>query len=187
MIRRFQLCALIFSFLIGVNQASALDLGAQVGARINQSSVPSGVTAKDQMGFQGGLLAVVPIIPLIGFRTGGLLVQRDAKAEVTGFGEVTTNRLFFDVPLTLQANLGIAKLYAGADVGVKVSSSCKFQSLDCTDSMKDDEKAVVFQPVVGADISIMPFISLGVFYEPETEYNKEWKQSAYGITGTIMF
>lgn len=190
MFRTLKVLALIATFTFGMQQASALDLGVQVGARMNQSKVDN-TTSKDRLGFQGGLLAVVPIVPLIGFRTGALLVQRDAEVEGEALGEafqVKADRLFADIPLTLQVNAGIAKLYGGANAAIKLASSCKMStagmSEDCT---LNDEKSVVFQPVVGLDLSILPFISIGAFYEFETEYSKDYKQSAFGVTGSFMF
>lgn len=180
MIKLLQVFALIFSFAIGVNQAAAVDVGAQVGARINKSTVPN-ASSKDQVGFQAGILAVFPIVPMVGFRTGGLLVQRDARFE---YPDTTANRLFLDIPLTIQANLGVAKLYAGADLGLKVSSSCSRSGGDCT---LRDEQSLVLQPVAGVDFSILPLFSLGAFYEFENEYSRNWKQSAFGVTGTLMF
>lgn len=186
MFRTLKVLALIATFTFGMQQASALDLGVQVGARMNKSNVED-MSSKDRLGFQGGLLTVVPIVPLLGFRTGAMLVQRDAEVE-QGSVNAKADRLFADIPLTLQLNAGIAKVYAGANAAIKVASSCKLTiagvSGDCT---LNEEKSFVLQPVVGLDLSILPFISLGAFYEVETEYSKDWKQSAFGVTGSFMF
>lgn len=179
MIRILAILTLVMS-LFGVQFAHALDIGATAGARLTKSKV-TGFTTKDTMSYQVGGLLVLPIAPMIGFRTGGLMVQRNIETKTPYV--VKVDSVFLDVPLTLQVDLPLIRAYAGADLAMKMSSSCKVAGGTCTIT---DEKSTVFQPVVGVELSILPFIAVGAFYEPETAYSKDNKASAYGVTATFM-
>ena len=155
---------------------------AVVGFRMNHAVV-DGASSKDLLKFHGGLLVYFPINENLTFRTGGLLVMRDSEAEASGVS-VTIGRMFLEAPATIQFGNDFVQGYAGLDIGLKVSSSCSSSLGSCT---LNDEKSFVLQPVLGADFVVTPVIKVGGFYELETEYSKNWKQSAMGINGSYAF
>lgn len=149
------------------------------GFRINKSTV-SGASSSDKFAFQGGMLLYYPLANSMSVRTGALLIMRDSEAKA-GSASATVSRMFLDVPATFDfAFNSRASVYFGFDFGLKLSSSCSGCSLT-------DEKSFVFQPLFGLDAKLTPTLAMGFFYEMETEYHKNWKQSAMGFTGTMSF
>lgn len=156
---------------------------ATFGLRMNHAIV-DGTSAKDLLKFQGGVIVGIPLNEAITFRTGGLLVMKDSEIEVSGF-KATVDRLFIDAPATLQFGNETVQGYAGVNVGLKLSSSCKASGFSsCT---LTDEKSLVFQPILGLDVAVASSTKVGFFYEFETEYQKNWKQSAYGLQAGFDF
>lgn len=154
-----------------------------VGIRSNHAVV-DGASSKDQLKFQAGVLVTIPLNEVISFRTGGLLAMKDSSAEVANI-TADVKRLFLDIPATLQFGNDFVKGYAGFDLGIKLSSECSVTGAgSCTFK---DEKSFVIQPVIGVDFAVAPLIKVGGFYELETEYNKDWKQSALGVNASYQF
>ena len=167
--------------LISVN-TFAYTTAAVVGLRMNHAIVGSG-SSKDLLKFQGGVIVGIPLNESITFRTGGLLVMKDSQIE-DSVTKVTIDRLFLDVPATLQFGNETIQGYAGFNIGLKLSSSAKANGNTFTPG---DEKSVVFQPVLGLDVKVAPTTTVGFFYELETEYSMNYKQSAYGLQVGFIF
>jgi hypothetical protein len=150
----------------------------EVGLRMNKENI-DGTTSKDPLRVQAGLIVGMPINKSIEFRTGGVLAMKDGETESPPI-KVTTSKLFLDVPVTLQFGNDSVQGYAGVLVGLKLASSCSFNTGGtCTIR---DEKSLVVQPTLGGNFSVSPGTKIGIFYEVETEYSRALKQSGYGVT-----
>ncbi len=156
---------------------------AEFGIRINHG-IADGTTSNDKLGFQGGIIFGMPINDVLTFRTGGVLAIKDSEVEAFG-AKASASRLFLDVPATLQFGNNVIQAYAGFNIGLKLSSSCSRPGPGSCSIQ--DEKTLVLQPVIGADFPIANLWSLGFFYEFETQYSKDYKQSAYGLNANYTF
>lgn len=151
--------------------------------RLNKGVV-SGASSKDKITIQGGVYYYIPMKSPISLRTGGLLAMKDSEVEANG-SSATINRLFIDVPghVVIQASPVVAP-YIGFDLGLKLSSSCSVSG--ASSCSITDEKSLVLQPVLGADFNLGDF-KAGIAYELETEYSRNWKQTAFVFSGGMTF
>lgn len=156
---------------------------AVFGIRMNHAVI-DGTTSKDLLKFQGGVIVGIPLNEVVTFRTGGILAIKDSEVEIAGMTG-TSERLFLDIPAALQFGNETVQGYAGLNVGIKLSSSAKLSSGG--NYKLNDEKSIVFQPVLGLDVLVAASTKVGFFYEFETAYHGNWKQSAYGIQAGFEF
>lgn len=151
---------------------------AVVGARMNQA-VSSGLSSKDQTGVDAGVVIHVPMVDGLSLRTGAILAMKDTKLEAANGQSGTAQRLFLNVPVAAQLGHGILSWYLGADVSAKISTSCSADGV--TSCEIKDEQSVVFYPIAGVDVVVVDNFNVGGFYEFETEYSENYKQSGYGL------
>lgn len=180
-------------------QAFALDIKSSIvaGLRSNESQITNesyqlGVKGKSDITLHAYYISEMKLNPSFLFRTGGGVAMRDAKATyddydaLPGFQNVTVTvtRLFFDIPLTFAYQAEAFEMYAGANIAFKLSSSIDVSPTivgSSTGAEIKDEKGFVVIPTLGANYSITKSTAIGAFYEFETNYSKNWNQSAYGI------
>ncbi len=176
----------VFAFALLVASASVLaaDLEGEFALRMNKAVLgSSSLNGKDKMAFHGGVVTKIPLNESVSFRTGGLLVLRDSEASVDSI-TATVSRMFLDVPAQLAFGTDKVMGYAGMNLGLKLSSSCSVTGSSTCSIL--DEKSMVFQPVLGGQVAVSQF-KLGAFFEIETEYSRNWKQSALGLTFGMAF
>lgn len=174
----------------------------EAGLRVNQSvlaaeSYQAGVKPENEYMSHLYLLSHFKLSDSFYLRTGVGLVMRDAKASfedydnLPGLQSVTilVSRLFLDIPLTISYNTNSFENYFGVNVANKLNSSIDISpSLAGTTNNKIlDEKNLVFVPVLGFNYLLSAQSKLGVFYEFEQNFSKNWNQSAYGLTAGYRF
>lgn len=166
--------------VLASTQAFAFDFTqtAVVGVRMNQASAP-GVKSNDQTKFDAGVIIHIPMVEGLSLRTGGLLVQKDSEIETPAGATGSVERLFIDVPVAAELGHGIFHWYLGADLAAKISSSCTATGINNCEIL--DEKSFVVYPIAGIDVAVVDQFNVGGFYEFETEYNKDYKQAAFGL------
>jgi hypothetical protein len=160
-------------------------------AVISAESYQAGVRGKSEIGAQAFFISKIKLADNLSFRTGAGLVMRDSKAEyedydaLPGLQSVTilVSRMFFDIPIGISYDINNFEIYASINAANKLSSSIDVSPsiVGTTNNSILDEKKFVTVPVLGFNYSTSPTSKIGLFYESEQNYSRNWNQTAIGL------
>ncbi len=172
----------VLALFASVSSFAAVKKSGEVGLRMNKA-FGTGVKSQDQFSPSVGIITTLMGDKSFGLRTGGIFSAKKTVVEDIATGTVETKNVsyFLDIPVTLVYVLNnTIQGYAGFDMSVKLVSDCT-NNVSATHCSLTEEKDIVFQPNLGVDVTVMQGTKVGAFYETETEYAKDFKQSAYGV------
>lgn len=176
------------ALLVSVSSFAEVKKAGEFGIRMNKAFAP-GAESKDHLSPSVGVILTLMGDQNFGLRSGGVFTAKTTRVEdaATKTIEIKNVSYFLDIPVTLVYKLNdLFQGYAGFDMGIKLVSDCTVNVAGVGCNLVD-EKDIVFQPNFGVDMTVMPGTKVGVFYETETEYAKDFKQSAYGVKAGYDF
>lgn len=173
---------ILTALLVSVSSFAEVKKSGEFGLRMNKAFT-SGAESKDHLSPSVGVILTLMGDKNFGLRSGSVFSAKTTRVEDTATKtiEVKNVSYFLDIPVTLVYKLNdLIQGYAGFDLGFKLVSDCtvNVSGVGCN---LVEEKEIVFQPNFGLDFTVISGTRVGVFYETETEYAKEFKQSAYGL------
>lgn len=142
-----------------VHVAHAADFYLEAGFRQQAGEVTSvSATAKSQVGYQFGGIALVDMGESFALRTGMMYVQRPLVSETNG----TENKYslnYFDIPVAAQFKIAdYASVFAGITVGLNIDATA-------TSGNVTDVKSPIIPFVLGASFKFAPQLGGTIFYE----------------------
>jgi hypothetical protein len=152
------LCALVFSFALRAQNGS---MGLKAGVNISNLSNSSGYDMGSKVGFHGGLLAHIHLVPSLALQPEVMYSSQGAKYTTSDGNEHTLSLNYVNIPLQLQYmfNNGF-RIQTGPQVGFLAQVKDKVRETETGFFTSQDFKTVDFSWSAG--LGYLSYSGLGI-------------------------
>lgn len=152
------LCALVFSFALYAQNGS---MGLKAGVNISNLSNSSGYDMGSKVGFHGGLLAHIHLVPSLALQPEVMYSSQGAKYTTSDGNEHTLSLNYVNIPLQLQYmfNNGF-RIQTGPQVGFLAQVKDKVRETETGFFTSQDFKTVDFSWSAG--LGYLSYSGLGI-------------------------